>query len=110
MKEAEVPSDVIELFASYSENGSMSADHLHRFLKEVQGEENLTLQETEALMAPLINEHKHINVFQRKSLYIKEFFRFLLSGINAPLPNTPKVIFHLNYTHTHGGIIYMFLV
>lgn len=90
-----MPSDVTELFASYSENGSMNANHLHRFLKEVQGEEKLTKEEAEALMESFTNEHKHLNFFHSKSFHIKQFIRFLLSGINAPLPNPPKVIFHL---------------
>ncbi|KAH6821228.1 hypothetical protein C2S53_008048 [Perilla frutescens var. hirtella] len=82
--------EIKELFESYSENGLMNVDHLLRFLKEVQGEEEITRDEAEAVMESFLNEHKHLNIFHRRSLYIKEFFWFLLSGINAPLSFPPK--------------------
>ncbi|KAL8504805.1 hypothetical protein ACS0TY_016119 [Phlomoides rotata] len=91
IKEAEIPSEIKDLFGNYSENGLMNVDHLYRFLKEVQGEEKLTHEEAEAVMESFLNEHKHLNIFHRKSLYIKEFFRYLLCDINAPLPYPPKV-------------------
>lgn len=87
-----MPNDIKELFSSYSENGSMGVDQLHRFLKEAQGEEELTMEGAEALMESFLNETKHHHgIFQRRSLHIKDFLRFLLSGANAPLPLPPKV-------------------
>ncbi|XP_042011547.1 phosphoinositide phospholipase C 2-like [Salvia splendens] len=100
IKEAEVPSDVTQLFTSYSDNGSMSVDHLHRFLLEVQGEK-LTKEEAQALMVSFLSENKHHSVSQRRSLNLKEFFRFLLSGINAPLPLPPKVHQDMNCPLSH---------
>lgn len=70
----------------------MDVDHLHRFLKEVQGEDELTREEAEAVMDSFLNEYKHLNIFHRKSLYIKEFLRYLLSDSNSPLPYPPKVL------------------
>lgn len=96
LKEAEVPGDIKDLFENYSENGLMSVDHLHRFLKEVQGEDKLTIEEAETVMESFLHEHKHLNIFQRKSLYIKEFFRYLLSEINSPLHYPPKVCVSIN--------------
>lgn len=101
LKEADVPAEIKELFESYSDNGLMNVDHLHRFLKEVQGEEKITRDEAEAVMESFLNEHKHLNIFHRRSLYIKEFFRFLLSRINAPLPYPPKVHQDMNCPLSH---------
>ncbi|KAL0426246.1 UNVERIFIED_CONTAM: Phosphoinositide phospholipase C 2 [Sesamum latifolium] len=91
VKEAEVPADIKALFEKYSENGLMDVEHLYRFLKEVQGEGKLTREEAETVMESFLNQHKHLNIFQRRSLYIKEFFRYLLSEDNSPLPYPPKV-------------------
>ncbi|PIN17175.1 Phosphoinositide-specific phospholipase C [Handroanthus impetiginosus] len=92
LKEAEVPEDVQAVFEKYSENGVMNLDHFYEFLKKEQGEDKLTRAEAESLMESFLKEHyKHLKFFQRRSLYIKEFFEYLLSGINAPLPYPPKV-------------------
>ncbi|KAL0344461.1 UNVERIFIED_CONTAM: Phosphoinositide phospholipase C 2 [Sesamum radiatum] len=91
VKEAEVPADIKALFENYSENGLMDVEHLYRFLKEVQGEDKLTREEAETVMESFLNQHKHLNIFQRRSLYIKEFFRYLLSENNSPLSYPPKV-------------------
>ncbi|KAL0316401.1 UNVERIFIED_CONTAM: Phosphoinositide phospholipase C 2 [Sesamum radiatum] len=91
VKEAEVPADIQALFENYSENGLMDVEHLYRFLKEVQGEDKLTREEAETVMESFLNQHKHLNIFQRRSLYIKEFFRYLLSENNSPLSCPPKV-------------------
>lgn len=104
LKEAEIPHDIKELFESYSDNGVMNVDCLHRFLREVQGEEKLTQEEAEGVMDSFLHEHKHLNIFNRKTLYIKEFFRFLLSESNAPLPSPPKVLF----VSMHVACIFMF--
>ncbi|KAL2500503.1 Phosphoinositide phospholipase C 2 [Forsythia ovata] len=84
-KEAETPAEIKALFEKYSENGVMTAENLHKFLQEVQGEES------ENVMESFLNLHKHLNIFHRKSLYLEEFFQYLLSDLNAPLPSPPKV-------------------
>jgi phosphatidylinositol phospholipase C delta len=45
---AEVPDEIKALFDLYSENGIMTADHIHRFLIEVQKQEKATLEEAQA--------------------------------------------------------------
>lgn len=108
LKEAEIPRDIKELFESYSDvNGAMNADGLHRFLREVQGEEKLTQEEAEGVMESFLHEHKHLNIFNRKTLYIKEFFRFLLSESNSPLPSPPNKV---SFVSMHVACIFMFFV
>ncbi|XP_051127205.1 phosphoinositide phospholipase C 2-like [Andrographis paniculata] len=93
VKEAQVPADIkLNVFQKYSsENGSMGVEHLHRFLKEVQGEANLSLEEAERIMESFLHDHKHLNIFHRKTLYINEFLRYLLADSNSPLPYPPEV-------------------
>ncbi|KAL7092661.1 hypothetical protein ACP275_12G177200 [Erythranthe tilingii] len=91
VKEAEVPADIKALFENYSGNGLMNIEHFHKFLMEVQGDDKLTREEAETVMKSFKNEHKNLNILQPKSLSIKEFFRYLLSEINAPLSHPPKV-------------------
>ncbi|PSR95059.1 Phosphoinositide phospholipase [Actinidia chinensis var. chinensis] len=84
LKAAEPPEDVKKAFESYSENGTMTVDHLLRFLKEFQGERGATKEDAQGIF----NSLKHLNIFQRKDLHLEAFFRYLLSDHNAPLsPN-----------------------
>jgi CO dehydrogenase/acetyl-CoA synthase beta subunit len=46
----EVPNEVHEVFVKYAENGVMGTDGLLRFLREVQGEVDATLQTARVLM------------------------------------------------------------
>lgn len=90
-KEAETPAEIKALFEKYSENGVMTVEHLHNFLQEVQGEGKITLEESQNALESSLNLHKHRNIFHRKSLHLEEFFQYLLSDLNAPLPSPPKV-------------------
>ncbi|KAL3638059.1 hypothetical protein CASFOL_018072 [Castilleja foliolosa] len=88
LKEDEMPVDIKSLFENYSENGLMNVEHLNKFLQEIQGDDD---NEAEAVMESILNEHKPLNIFQRKNLSIKQFLQYLLSDINSPLPNPPEV-------------------
>ncbi|KAK6943127.1 Phospholipase C, phosphatidylinositol-specific, Y domain [Dillenia turbinata] len=83
---AEPPAEIKSLFDKYSENGIMTADHLNRFLIEVQGERTATKQEAEAIIESL-KELKHLNMFHRKTLNLEAFFKYLFSDSNTPLLN-----------------------
>nr|ABM90640.1 phospholipase C [Torenia fournieri] len=101
-KEAEAPEEIKLLFENYSENGSMSVENLHRFLQEVQGEENITAEETENLMESFLHEeHRHLLIFHRKHLNLEEFFAFLRSETNSPLPFPPKVRHDMDSPMSH---------
>lgn len=100
LKEAEIPAEIKELFEKYSENGTMSFEHFQKFMKEVQGEDLLTSEEAGSLLESFHHEvHKHLNIFHHRTLHLADFFRFLMSLTNSPLPLPPKVPFsflHVN--------------
>ncbi|KAK3407861.1 hypothetical protein EUGRSUZ_J00208 [Eucalyptus grandis] len=81
---AEPPGEVKRLFVQYSENGTMTVDHLHRFLVEVQKEERATREDAQAIVDSL-RELKHLNILHRKGLSIEAFFRYLFGDMNPPL-------------------------
>ncbi|KAK4433275.1 Phosphoinositide phospholipase C 2 [Sesamum alatum] len=85
---SEAPADVKEIFGRYSENGVMSVDQLRRFLVEVQGEENATLEDAQSLMDSL----KHLNLFHRRGFNLETFFKYLFGDVNPPL--NPKLGVH----------------
>lgn len=72
----------------------MSAEHLHKFLKEVQGEESVSKEEAESAMEAALKSLEHLHVFHRsKGLNLESFFRYLFSETNSPLPPANKVLF-----------------
>ncbi|KAG2730501.1 hypothetical protein I3843_01G289800 [Carya illinoinensis] len=90
----EAPDEVKSLFDQYSENGAMSVDHLRRFLIEVQKENNLTVEDAQAIIDGLghLHELRHLNIFSRKCINIEAFFKYLFSDTNHPLP--PPMVHH----------------
>ncbi|KAL3531691.1 hypothetical protein ACH5RR_005212 [Cinchona calisaya] len=91
-KEAEAPDEIKALFRIYSENGVMTIEHLHKFLKEVQGEDEITMEQAESVMESIIKELKHLHVLHRKVLNLEAFFGYLFTDtINYPLISANKV-------------------
>ncbi|XP_057512628.1 phosphoinositide phospholipase C 2-like [Actinidia eriantha] len=84
---AEAPGEIRALFDSYSENGIMTVDQLHRLLLEVQGDNKATQEDAEAIMDSV----KHLSIFHRKGLNLEAFFRYLLGDDNPPLSPSPKI-------------------
>lgn len=101
LKEAEAPAEIKALFESYSENGLMNADHFHKLLKEVQGEDHLTSEEAQSMMDSFFHQYKHLNLFHHKNLNLDHFFRFLLSEFNSALPHPSKVYQDMNAPLSH---------
>ncbi|KAI3458551.1 hypothetical protein Pfo_015214 [Paulownia fortunei] len=89
---AEAPEDIKEIFDEYSENGVMSVDGLSRFLVEVQGEKNATVEGGQGIMDGL----KHLHIFHRRGLNLEAFFKYLLGDGNPPLD--PKLGIHHDMT------------
>ncbi|KAH9767099.1 phosphoinositide phospholipase C 2 [Citrus sinensis] len=85
---SEAPDAVKSMFDQYSENGTMTVDHLHRFLIEVQKEDKASKEDAQAIIDSL-RELKHLNIFQRRGLNLEAFFKYLFGDINPPLSPTP---------------------
>ncbi|GAB2299560.1 1-phosphatidylinositol phosphodiesterase [Dionaea muscipula] len=81
---SEAPQEVKALFDRYSENGVMTAHHLHRFLIEVQMEHKVTIADAQAIIDGL-KELRHPNVFIRGGLNPESFFKYLFGDGNPPL-------------------------
>ncbi|GFY83776.1 phospholipase C 2 [Actinidia rufa] len=94
---AEAPGEIRALFDSYSENGIMTIDQLHRFLLEVQGDDKATQEDAEAIMDSL----KHLSIFHRKGFNLEAFFRYLFGDDNPPLSPSPKVHQDMTATLSH---------
>uniref|UniRef100_A0A7N0THH3 Phosphoinositide phospholipase C n=1 Tax=Kalanchoe fedtschenkoi TaxID=63787 RepID=A0A7N0THH3_KALFE len=92
---AEAPAEVKELFERYSENNTMTVDHLHRFLVEVQKEEKATKEDAQAIVDSL-HELKHLNIFQRKGLHLEAFFKYLFADFNPAI--SPSLGVHQDMT------------
>lgn len=92
MTAAEPPADIKNIFDSYADDrGVMSVEELHRFLIEIQKEENASLEDVEAI----INDHcdpEHTG----RGLHLDDFFKCLFSDINPPLD--PKLGIHHDMT------------
>lgn len=89
---AEPPEEIKELFEVYSENGMMTVENLQKFMMEVQGEDEMSFEQVEAVMEEAAYRHHHHHLHHRKTLTLESFFRFLISEINSPLP-PPKARF-----------------
>jgi phosphatidylinositol phospholipase C, delta len=81
---SEAPPEIKELYHRYSdEGGIMTASHLRSFLIEVQKEEKITEEETQAII-------------DRRDLNLESFFKFLFADNNPPLlPSTGVILFYL---------------
>nr|GMD44952.1 phosphoinositide phospholipase C 2-like [Ipomoea batatas] len=102
LRDAEPPDEIKALFGRFSENGLMSAEHLHKFLKEVQGEESVSKEEAESAMEAALKSLEHLHVFHRsKGLNLESFFRYLFSETNSPLPPANKVHHDMNAPLSH---------
>lgn len=90
--EVRPPSDVQQLFERYSENGTMTIDHLHRFLVDYQMEKDATREDAMSVLHSL----RH-HIMYRKELNLDHFFRYLLSDQNPPVLPSLGVISHYIY-------------
>lgn len=96
----EAPADIKKLFDEYSDNGVMNTDELRRFLVEIQGEQNATVEDAQGIMDGL----KHLRLFQRRGLDLQTFFRYLLGDANPPLDPKLGVIFSIS-----AGLTFCFI-
>ncbi|CBI22792.3 hypothetical protein VitviT2T_011723 [Vitis vinifera] len=78
------PADIKDIFDRYSDHGTMTLDHLLRFLIEVQGEKAATKDDAEAIVNALI-ALQHPDISQSKALDLQAFFWYLFGDVNPPL-------------------------
>lgn len=71
----------------------MSLEQLQKFLIEVQGEDEASMEDVQGIMDSL-HEFKHLPIFQlRKGLNLEAFFRYLCHDhLNPPLSPHNTVI------------------
>uniref|UniRef100_F6HKS4 Phosphoinositide phospholipase C n=3 Tax=Vitis vinifera TaxID=29760 RepID=F6HKS4_VITVI len=101
LKVAEAPSEIKALFNDYSEQGVMSLEQLQKFLIEVQGEDEASMEDVQGIMDSL-HEFKHLPIFQlRKGLNLEAFFRYLCHDLNPPLSPHNTVHHDMNAPLSH---------
>lgn len=85
--EAEPPIDVKEAFKLYSDGGShITAEQLHRFLIEVQGDTEASIGDAELIVEQVLSKRHHIAKFRRNILSIEDFHHYLFaSDLNPPI-------------------------
>ncbi|KAG9142542.1 hypothetical protein Leryth_011637 [Lithospermum erythrorhizon] len=91
LKETEAPPEIKSLFQDYSENGYMTCDNMLKFLNEVQGEQDVTLEDADTLMDSIIREFRHLHILHRKHINLDLFFRHLFDEANSLLVSPNKV-------------------
>ncbi|KAL0710032.1 hypothetical protein Bca4012_017010 [Brassica carinata] len=87
VKSSEPPQEIKTLFDYYSQNGRMSVDEMLRFVIQVQGETHADSN----YVKDIFNMLKHHGVFHPRGLHLEEFYRYLLSDFNSPLPLSGEV-------------------
>ncbi|CAH9108733.1 unnamed protein product [Cuscuta epithymum] len=76
-KEAEAPEAIKALFDDYSDSGIMTVDHFHRFLIEIQKQQNATMEDA-------VNVFRQIDVKPQQGLNLYSFFKYLFDDFNSP--------------------------
>ncbi|KAK4275160.1 hypothetical protein QN277_018290 [Acacia crassicarpa] len=84
--EAVPPEEVRELFNKYAEGGAhMTAEQLHRFLVEVQGENGDDI-DVRQIVEQVLQKRHHITKFARHNLTLDDFYSYLFSSeLNPPI-------------------------
>ena len=85
--EAALPPDVKDAFKKYAEGGPhMTAEQLHRFLRDVQGQVGATVAEAEGIVQQVLQKRHHMAKFRRHTLTLDDFHHYLFSAdLNPPI-------------------------
>ncbi|MBA0767467.1 hypothetical protein Gotri_016347 [Gossypium trilobum] len=85
--EAAPPPDVKDAFNRYAEGGPhMTAEQLHRFLVDVQGQGLATKGDAEGIVQQLLQKRHHMAKFRRHALTLDDFHHYLFSAdLNPPI-------------------------
>ncbi|KHG04158.1 Phosphoinositide phospholipase C 4 -like protein [Gossypium arboreum] len=85
--EAAPPLDIKAAFNRYAEGGPhMTAEQLHRFLVDVQGQGLATKGDAEGIVQQLLHKRHHMAKFRRHALTLDDFHHYLFSAdLNPPI-------------------------
>ncbi|XP_050237048.1 phosphoinositide phospholipase C 4-like [Mercurialis annua] len=90
--EADPPPDVKDAFTKYTDAAShMTADHLRRFLADVQGSGDVSSSDAEKLVEQILNRRHHISnklhmIRHNNTLTLDDFHHYLFSpDLNPPI-------------------------
>lgn len=92
--EASPPPDVKEIFSTFAHGGEyMSADQLHRFLVEYQGEVELTASNAERFLNEVLQRRNDIGRDNILGLDLNHFFYMLFfDDLNSPIKSEVKTL------------------
>ncbi|MBA0622711.1 hypothetical protein Godav_008227, partial [Gossypium davidsonii] len=87
--EAAPPPDVIAAFEKYAEGGpQMTAEQLHRFLVDVQGQGGAKVSDAEEILLQVLQKRHHMAKFRKHALTLDDFHHYLFSAdLNPPIDN-----------------------
>ena len=96
--EAALPPDVKDAFKKYAEGGPhMTAEQLHRFLRDVQGQVGATVAEAEGIVQQVLQKRHHMAKFRRHTLTLDDFHHYLFSAdLNPPIDDKVLCFFFLS--------------
>ncbi|XP_022731537.1 phosphoinositide phospholipase C 4-like [Durio zibethinus] len=85
--EAAPPPDVKDAFMKYAEGAPhMTAEQLHRFLVDVQGQSGATVADAEGILQQVLQKRHHMAKFRRHTLTLDDFHHYLFSAdLNPPI-------------------------
>ncbi|KAG4139258.1 hypothetical protein ERO13_D07G180301v2 [Gossypium hirsutum] len=93
--EAAPPPDVIAAFEKYAEGGpQMTAEQLHRFLVDVQGQGGAKVSDAEEILLQGLQKRHHMAKFRKHALTLDDFHHYLFSAnLNLPIDNKASLAF-----------------
>ncbi|PPD96399.1 hypothetical protein GOBAR_DD06562 [Gossypium barbadense] len=93
--EAAPPPDVIAAFEKYAEGGpQMTAEQLHRFLVDAQGQGNAKVSDAEEILLQGLQKRHHMAKFRKHALTLDDFHHYLFSAnLNLPIDNKASLAF-----------------
>ncbi|XP_026390055.1 phosphoinositide phospholipase C 6-like isoform X2 [Papaver somniferum] len=78
--ETQTPPEMKVVFGKYTQSGSlMTANQLHEFLVQFQGEKDATIPDAERIIEQIMHRRHHISRYTRHALTFDDFLQFLFS-------------------------------
>ncbi|XP_010253909.1 PREDICTED: phosphoinositide phospholipase C 4-like isoform X2 [Nelumbo nucifera] len=99
--EAQPPPDVMEAFEKFSEGEShMTAEQLHRFMVEFQGDADTTTNDAKRIIHKVIDKRHAVTKIARHNFKLEDFYYYLFSdNLNPPIHD--QVRQNMNFPLSH---------